>query len=332
MKYLVWLVLLVTSLAQAQTVLVGDKVSNVSGARNYVINPSAKANVANVTGSNATITRSTTTPVSEIGTEFNINITANNGTATWALNAFTNALRGLQCEARFKYRAATSTTLFQVLQGVSVIAQLTPVVDSVNTSQGTIAFPCGDLSSVTTFRVTATAATLPTALEIGDVSVAQLATVLVQAPVVAAGTGVAPLAGQIDHYLFSELTSGFTPGTGFTNTGMTVTIPTTGRYRVGMVVTPYNNDISTVQSNSINCIVTDGADVQVGKIGTQLVTESQQINQGVIITQSAERVVTLTAGTVLKIRCNKNAANDGGLLEDGVSRRNYLFAEMKMDR
>jgi hypothetical protein len=171
-KFLLWLMVFFSGTAFGQTVLDGDKVTRVGAPRNYVKNPDARQNIANVTTSNTTVTRSTTTPVGEMGTEFSVNITSANGTATWALNAFSEGLKGSQCEARFRYRGANSTTRFQVVQGANVVAQITPTVDTVNSTLGSIPFPCGDLSAATTFRATNTATV--SGLELADIYVGQV--------------------------------------------------------------------------------------------------------------------------------------------------------------
>jgi hypothetical protein len=140
---------------------------------NYVKNPNAFVDATNVTTSSATATRSTTTPLSKSGTEWNVTVTSANGTATWATDSLAEGLKGPQCEARWKYRGFQSTTLFQVRQGANVVAQVLATVNTISTTQGSLPFSCGDLSTATTFVVTDTA-TLGGTNEIADIYVGQV--------------------------------------------------------------------------------------------------------------------------------------------------------------
>jgi hypothetical protein len=163
--------------AIAQTVLTGDKVSRVMASRNYVINPNAQTNLAGVASGGFTVTRSLTTPISDLSTEFNISgtgLTIN--AALWTVSPLSAGLKGAQCEARFRYRNANSSTVFQVRQGATgstanVIALLTATVDANNTTQGSIPFPCGDLSVATWLAVTGTSLST---MELAEVSIGQV--------------------------------------------------------------------------------------------------------------------------------------------------------------
>jgi hypothetical protein len=140
---------------------------------NYVKNPNAFFDATNVTNSSSTATRSTTTPLGKGGTEWNVTVTAANGTVTWATDPFSEGLKGAQCEARWKYRGFQTTTLFQVRQGANVVSQVAASVSSTSTTQGSLPFPCGDLSTATTFVVTDTA-TLGGTNEIADIYFGQV--------------------------------------------------------------------------------------------------------------------------------------------------------------
>ena len=67
--------------AQNPTILQGSYISNVFGNSNFVLNPNAQTNVANVTTVTATVARSTTTPLVATS-EFTVAIGTANGTAT----------------------------------------------------------------------------------------------------------------------------------------------------------------------------------------------------------------------------------------------------------
>ena len=98
-----------TAVAQNPTILQGSYISNVFGNSNFVKNPNAQTNVANVTTVTATVTRSTTTPLVATS-EFNVAIGTANGTATWATRAFDAGMKGQNCEARFSYRGFAATS------------------------------------------------------------------------------------------------------------------------------------------------------------------------------------------------------------------------------
>lgn len=159
---------LVTS-AQNPTILQGNYVSNVFGQANFVLNPNAQTNVANVAVTNATRTRSTTTPLVATS-EFNVTVTSANGTAVWATRSFDAGMKNQNCEARFTYRGFQSTSKAQIKQGANVVAELTLTPSATDPRIASINFPCGDLSSATTFVIT-DSATLSGTNEIGGIYV-----------------------------------------------------------------------------------------------------------------------------------------------------------------
>jgi hypothetical protein len=164
LSYLVLLLMFSVASAQTPTILQGDYISNVFGNSNFILNPNAQTSncttsgtitCANVTVTNASITRVTTTPL-VARSEFNVAITSANGTATWATRAFDQGMKGQNCEARFSYRGFAATSKVHIKQGANTVAtlNLTPATDPRIAS---INFPCGDLSTATTFVVTDTA-------------------------------------------------------------------------------------------------------------------------------------------------------------------------------
>jgi hypothetical protein len=157
MKFLVYLMTLLfsTAVAQNPTILQGNYVSNVFGNSNFVLNPNAQTNVANVTTVTATVARSTTTPLVATS-EFTVAIGTANGTATWATRAFDAGMKGQNCEARFSYRGFAATSIVQIKQLTNVVASLT-LTPATDPRIASINFPCGDLSAATTFVVTDTA-------------------------------------------------------------------------------------------------------------------------------------------------------------------------------
>jgi len=145
--------------AQNPVILQGNYVSNVFGQSNFILNPNAQTNVANVTVSNATVTRSTTTPLVATS-EFNITTSTATGYADWATRTFDAGMKNQNCEARFTYRGfSVGSTTVQIRQGSNTVAQLT-LTASTDPRIASINFPCGDLSAATTLRVQQATASL----------------------------------------------------------------------------------------------------------------------------------------------------------------------------
>lgn len=157
--------------AQNPTILQGSYVSNVFGPSNFVLNPNAQTNIASVTTSSATVSRSTTTPLVATS-EFNITTSTATGYADWSTRTFDAGMKNNNCEARFTYRGFTvGTTKAQLIQNSLVIAELTLVGDSTNPKIASINFPCGDLTYATTFRLQQSSASLTGTNEIGGIYV-----------------------------------------------------------------------------------------------------------------------------------------------------------------
>jgi hypothetical protein len=153
----------------APTIVQGDYVSNVFGQSNFVKNPNAKLNTKNVSVSGATATRSTTTPLVATS-EYNVAVTSANGTVSWATRSFDEGMKNQNCEARFSYRGFQATSKAQIKQGANVVAELTLTPSATDPRIASINFPCGDLSSATTFVIT-DSATLSGTNEIGGIYV-----------------------------------------------------------------------------------------------------------------------------------------------------------------
>lgn len=153
--------------AQNPTILQGSYISNVFGNSNFVLNPNAQTNVANVTNA----TRSISTPLVATS-EFTVNLTSSTF-ATWTLRAFDGGMKGQNCEARFTYRGfATATTKAEIVQNSLVVASLT-LIPTTDPRIASINFPCGDLANLTTFRIAQTTANMTTVTpnEIGGIYV-----------------------------------------------------------------------------------------------------------------------------------------------------------------
>lgn len=147
-----------TAVAQTPRVLDGDKVSRTSSTRNYVRNPDAMLSATTgVTLTNATASKSTTTPVGETGTEFNIAITSANGTIDFLTSGASQSMLGGQsCEVGFMGRGFQATSKLQVFDGTNVLASFT-FGALTNTTPIAIPFPCPLDPSTVRVRITDTA-------------------------------------------------------------------------------------------------------------------------------------------------------------------------------
>ena len=157
-----------TGQGTAPTIVQGDYITNVFGNSNFIKNPNAKLNTKDVTVSNATVSRSTTTPLVATS-EFTITTSTATGYADWSLRAFDQGMKGQNCEARFTYRGfSVGSTTAQILQGANVVAQLA-LTPSTDPRIASINFPCGDLSAVTKFRLQQASASLTGTNEISGI-------------------------------------------------------------------------------------------------------------------------------------------------------------------
>lgn len=165
-------VLLFTQGAFAQTARIGDfdSITRVSSYRNYIANPSAQYNeVIGRTLSNATATRSTTTPIGEGGSEWNVTVTSANGTIDFTNSGATTAnLGGANCEATADVRGFQATSKIQIYDGTNVLYTDTFGAKTNRTQVGFIGFPCPADPSTLRIRITDTA-TLSGTNEIANV-------------------------------------------------------------------------------------------------------------------------------------------------------------------
>ena len=158
-----------TGQGTAPTIVQGDYISNVFGNSNFIKNPNAKLNTKDVTFTGSQVSRSATTPLVATS-EFNLSL-LQNANATWDLRTFDSGMKGQNCEARFTYRGfATATSTAQILQGANVVAQLV-LTASTDPRIASINFPCGDLSTATSFRLSQTTANMTGTNELGGIYV-----------------------------------------------------------------------------------------------------------------------------------------------------------------
>lgn len=161
-----------------------DYLTRNYGERNYVRNPGAEVNLTNITatGTGIVLTRTTSTPLYGAA-DLSVNLAqALNNRVTWSLNQFDRALANGSCMASFVVSdvvIGTGAVLHgQVYQGTNLVGQV-QIQGGSNPQSYVINFPCGDLSSATTFetRLT-TAGTTDTTFRIDDVRVGKATNLL----------------------------------------------------------------------------------------------------------------------------------------------------------
>lgn len=281
--------------AQNPTILQGSYISNVFGNSNFVLNPNAQTNIANVTTVTATVTRSTTTPLVATS-EFNVAIGTANGTATWATRAFDSGMKGQNCEARFSYRGFAATSKVHIKQGANTVASLnlTPATDPRIAS---INFPCGDLSTATTFQVTDTAILAGTN-EIGGIYVGlatNMANVAQAEVVVQAGRNTTQSIGTAATTIIWNTESLDTYGEFDTSTGI-FTAKRAGRYEINAAA--MFDSVSFATDYRIDFIIRKNNNAVSNQLEQQQVTSTRfwRVQNTAIVDLAVGEDIRVTAG------------------------------------
>jgi len=155
--------------AQNPVIVQGNYVSHVFSVSNFIKNPNAQTNIADITTTGtASVTRSITTPLYATS-EFNVSLNAG-ATMSWATRNLDEGLKNQQCEARFTYRGfTTGTTTAEVVQNGVVVGSTPLTATATNPIIGSILFPCGTLAFATTFRLSQATANTSGTNEIGAI-------------------------------------------------------------------------------------------------------------------------------------------------------------------
>jgi hypothetical protein len=146
-----------SAFGQTPRVVDADKITRTSSTRNFIRNPDGQYDAQFVTVSNATATRSTTTPLGEAGTEWNVTITSANGTVDFtAAGATTANLGSAFCEAGVEVRGFQATSKLQVVDGSTVLGE---VLIGAQTTRRSVSIPfqCPTDPSALKVRLTDTA-------------------------------------------------------------------------------------------------------------------------------------------------------------------------------
>ena len=127
--------------------------------RNYAKNPDCAKNVNNITVSGTTISRNTSSALSEAGTDCALDMDTIGDYVEFEFNAFDAYLKNGACEVSFFYTGDASLYTAQVFQGSTGIGTALTLVNAGSSSQpALIKFSCGDLSATSKLRIAATSA------------------------------------------------------------------------------------------------------------------------------------------------------------------------------
>lgn len=123
--------------------------------RNYVLNPGAEKNLANITDSSTITTRSTSSPIEGVA-QFAIDATTTGQNVDWALAAFQQGLKGQNCEADWTISGDASLYQAEVVQNSIVLQNSGNLSNFATPTVVQVFYPCGDLSTTTFLRLTST--------------------------------------------------------------------------------------------------------------------------------------------------------------------------------
>jgi hypothetical protein len=128
----------------ANRTLLADYISGVSAPRNYILNPQALKNTANITDADSIVTRTTANAI-DGEASFEINADASGELAAFLGAPLKKALHGQACEAEFDYAGPAGLYKAYVqLEGVTVSQEVELIDTSADSAQHvSIIFPCG---------------------------------------------------------------------------------------------------------------------------------------------------------------------------------------------
>lgn len=160
MKYFLLIAIVLASVfanAQSDVRNIEAKLINgMFGYRNMVQNPSCKKNTANITASGGVLAQNLTNALDGVS-DCTWDPSASTQTLTFALDTFTYAMKGQNCEARVSYYGDASLVKAYVNQNsVKITTDLQLINGGTSGQIASINFPCGDASTATTLVLEAT--------------------------------------------------------------------------------------------------------------------------------------------------------------------------------
>lgn len=136
---------------------------------NYIKNSSCFKGVANITGTNTTPSKNTTTPLTSYS-DCQSTLDSATDTVEWSANTLDRSLKNGNCEAAIKYKltlGSGNTIQLQARINSATVAS----ADLVTSDNGTavVNFPCGDLSNAPSLRIAQTAGSSSQAINVANV-------------------------------------------------------------------------------------------------------------------------------------------------------------------
>lgn len=136
---------------------------------NYIKNPSCLRNAVNITGTNTTPSRNTTTPLSSIA-DCQSTLDSATDTVDFATATLDRSLKGGNCEVSMNYKltlGSGNTIQLQARINSATVASADLVTSDNGTA--TVNFPCGDLSNAPSLRIAQTAGSSSQAINVANV-------------------------------------------------------------------------------------------------------------------------------------------------------------------
>lgn len=152
---------------------------------NYIKNPSCLRNAVNLTGTNTTPSRNTTTPLTSIA-DCQSTLDSSSDTVDLGTNTLDRSLKNGNCEASINYNLTVgSGNTIELQARINSATVASVALTTATNGTATVNFPCGDLSNAPSLRIAQTAgstsqainwanAYLGAARNIGTVAQAQL--------------------------------------------------------------------------------------------------------------------------------------------------------------
>jgi hypothetical protein len=170
MKKLIGLLFSLTAMAQTDSVsfekyIEGRNPESV----NYIRNSSCFKGVTNITATNTTASKNTTTPLTSIS-DCQATLDSATDTLEWSANTLDRSLKGGNCEVGIRYKltlGSGNTIQLQARINSATVASTNLVTSDNGTA--VVNFPCGDLSNAPSLRIAQTAGSSSQAINVANV-------------------------------------------------------------------------------------------------------------------------------------------------------------------
>jgi hypothetical protein len=170
MKKILGLLFSLTALAQTDSVINGKYFEGRNPESvNYIKNSSCFKGVTNITATNTSATKNTTTPLTSIS-DCQATLDSATDTLDWSANTLDRSLKGGNCEVGIRYKltlGSGNTIQLQARINSATVASADLVTSDNGTA--TVNFPCGDLSNAPSLRIAQTAGSSSQAINVANV-------------------------------------------------------------------------------------------------------------------------------------------------------------------